>query len=188
MMPAAFTGAPGERHRESLRERGLEAPASEELRARRRFRLDDQVSTTDWHAVERSRRWGTYRWSGPAPTAMIVLPVATAGACEARLQLLNFFGVDLSREVTLAVGGRQVEFTLEAGGGVATRLKARLDGAMEGPLRVEITVARMRCPHFESGSADVRWLGVCVNWIEVAPAGAEATRAGLLRWLPAARR
>jgi GT2 family glycosyltransferase len=173
VMPGRWTGPSGSEHRSNLRGRGLADPPAEELSAARRFALDDQHSTLDWHAVERSDEWGTFRWSGPSPAAMLVLPIRAPRHYAVRLRVLNWFGADLSNEVTLRIRGEPVKFTSRDMAPPSVVLEAEVSTleAPEGPLRVELLAARLRCPYFETdgGSPDTRWLGICVNWIEVEP-------------------
>jgi hypothetical protein len=187
-LPAEWP-APGALHRANLLARAVDQPESKKLLGRRRFTLDDQVSAMDWHPAERSRLWGSYRWSGPAPAATVVLPVEANGSFRLRLRVLNWFKVDLKAEVGLFVAGRPVEFTVERHWGPAAVLRADIEGPRPAPLRVGIQPARMRCPHLEGSSADTRWLGVCVNWVEVGPLPSKrSVREGLLRFLPGVRR
>lgn len=166
-------------YRANLRSRGLaDAPAAP-LAAPRRFSLDDQSSALDWHGVESHPEWGSFRWSGPSPASVIVLPVQAAPETEVTIQVLNWFRADLSTEATLHVNGRPVPFTCHDDGDVAVRLRAIARdnasdaGASEpGPIRIRLDTSVMRCPHFLYGNADERWLGLCVNWVEVAPAAA----------------
>ena len=141
----------------------------------RRFLTDDQDSTLDWHGVERAEEWGTYRWSGPSPTAVLSLPVHVQTPFRIRLQLLNWLGVNIADEVSLLVSGKIVEFTCREMLAPAVCLEANISEPplSAGPLQVQIATARLRCPYFETEgrSPDTRWLGVCVNWIELEPAG-----------------
>jgi hypothetical protein len=182
-LPAVWPGVPGERHRANLIARGVEAPESEDLSSLRRFALDDQLSTMDWHAVEHRPEWGTFRWSGPSPAAMLLLPVRVKRDFQLRLQLLNPFQADLEKELGLVVAGKKVKFRLQAGDAGTVLLSAECGPCQSGPLRIEITCARMRCPHFESGETnpDTRWLGACVNWVEIEPLSSPSYLARALR-------
>lgn len=172
-MPGGAAGPPGGFYHECLRNRGLEDGEVCELTEVRRFSIEDQSSALDWHGVERSEEWGTFRWSGPSPVAVLALPVRVPPRFRLRLQVLNFLQADVPREVTLAVAGQPVAFTWHEAGGPAVLLEAsvKLADAPAGPLRVRIEVARLRCPFFETGGAnqDQRWLGVGVSWIELEP-------------------
>jgi glycosyltransferase involved in cell wall biosynthesis len=172
-MPDAGAVPPGHYYHEFMRNRGLEDAEVCELTETRRFSIEDQTSALDWHAVEPSEKWGPYRWSGPSPIAVCALPVRVPPRFRLRLQVLNWLPADIAGEVKLAVAGRPVAFTCREDGAPAVLLEAvvSLAEAPAGPLRVQIEVARLRCPFFETGGAspDQRWLGVCVSWIELEP-------------------
>lgn len=158
-------------YRANLRSRGLAEADAAPLAERRRFHLDDQASALDWHSPESHDEWGSFRWTGPAPTSAIVLPVQMPARAEITLQVLNWFHADIAAEVSLRVNGRAVTFTSEGDGNPALRLRTVVsnDECEPGAMRIQIETSRMRCPHFVWGTADERWLGVCVNWVEVAP-------------------
>jgi GT2 family glycosyltransferase len=166
---------PGFFHHAYMRARGLEGVDTCELSENRRFMMDDQDSTLDWHGVEQTSDWGTYRWSGPSPTAVLTLPVRVPSGFRICLQLLNWLGVNIADEVGLFVSGEKVEFTCREMQSPAVCLEANLSAPQlsTGPLRVQIS-AKLRCPYLETEgrSSDTRWLGVCVNWIELEPAPA----------------
>jgi glycosyltransferase involved in cell wall biosynthesis len=165
---------PGHYHHVYLRARGLEGVDLSDLLEARRFSVDDQESLLDWHGVERSEEWGSYRWTGPSPAAFLTLPVRAPARFRIHLQLLNWLGVDLASEVSLAVAGQKIEFTCAGTTAPIVELDAVVstpEDSSGGPLRVQIACAHLRCPFFETEgrSPDTRWLGVCVNWIEVEP-------------------
>ncbi len=172
-MPDEWTVPPGFIHRINLSNRGLQDLDIHEVSETRRFSLDDQPSAMDWYGVESMEEWGTFRWSGPSPVTSLMLPVRVPHPFRIRLQLLNWLGVDLASEVALRIAGQKIEFTCEQVSAPAVRLVTGIvaphipaDG-----LRVQINVGRLRCPLFETDGAsqDKRWLGVCVNWVEVEP-------------------
>lgn len=172
-MPDEWERPPGFYYHASMRARGLEDLDTCKLQGKRRFTMDDQESILDWHGVERADEWGTYRWSGPSPMAGLSLPVQVPLRFRIRLQLLNWFGVNIANEVSLYVFGEKVEFNCSEMRSPAVCLEATISVPQPSadPLSVRIAVARLRCPYFETEgrSPDTRWLGVCANWIEVEP-------------------
>ncbi len=172
-MQPAGVASPGHFYHEYMRNRGLEDGEVRELTEVSRFSIEDQSSALEWHGVERSAEWGTFRWSGPSPVAVMVLPVRVPARFRLRLQVLNWLQADIPREVALTIAGRPVAFNCYEEGGPAVLLDALvlLAEPPAGPLRVPIEVARLRCPFFESDGAspDQRWLGVCIAWIELEP-------------------
>ncbi len=171
-MPDDSRVTPGQYHRANLRSRGLLNDEVLPLVGTRRFSMDDQAAAMEWHAIENHADY-SFRWSGPASSSMLVLPVSVPARFRLQLQVLNWLRVDVASEVTLMVGDRPVAFQCNGSGKPVLRLEAMVSGPEEhtGPLRVQIKVTRLRCPFFESGgeSPDQRWLGVCVNWIELEP-------------------
>jgi hypothetical protein len=172
-MPDPATPPPGGYHRANLRSRGLEDGAATPLTGRHRFSLDAQASALDWHGVEAHPEWGTFRWSGPSPVSVIVLPVLASGGTAFTMQALNWFHADVASEVTVSVNDRPVPYTIAGDGDPVLRLHGVIESgtAADGPLRIRLENRVMRCPHFVHGNADERWLGVCINWVELAPAG-----------------
>src|SRR5215471_6607102 len=65
----------GHYHRANLRNRGLEDSELFPLLEAKRFPVTDQASAMEWHAVESCDGWDSFRWSGPSPISVLVLPV-----------------------------------------------------------------------------------------------------------------
>lgn len=170
-MPDAAEAPPRGYYRANLRSRGLDDAEPAVLMARRRFGLEEQTSALDWHGVESHTEWGTFRWTGPSPASLVVLPVRVHGAFALTLQVLNWFEADLAAEMSLTVDGVPMAFTVEAGAHPVAWVRARVPAraAAGHALRIGIDARVMRCPHFLYGNADERWLGICVNWVEVEP-------------------
>jgi glycosyltransferase involved in cell wall biosynthesis len=168
-MPDTANAAPGEHYRQNLRSRGFDDTAIRPLNGPARFTLDDQASALDWHAVERSPDWGSFRWSGPSPVSTIVLPRQTPERFHLSMEVLNWFHADIASELTISIDGAPVSFQLVQGEHPVVRLEADvvLSQPVDGPLRIQLAYAPMRCPYFLHGSADERWLGVCVRWVEL---------------------
>lgn len=172
-MPEQWDAPAGELYRTYMRARGLQTVAVDELREARRFTLEDQESCLDWHGVERFEERGPFRWTGPSPVATASIPVCMAGAFRVRVQILNWLEMDLATDLKMRVGGQRVEFVCREMEKPAVWLEAEVraeSGA--GPLRVQVEVERTRCLYLETEgkSPETRWLGVCVEWIEVEPA------------------
>lgn len=168
-MPAGGAQPPGGRYRANLTNRGLaDIPATPLIQVQR-YSLDEHSSALDWHLVEHHPDWGTFRWSGPSPVTTIVLPVNTTSSFRICIQMLNWLQVDVASEVTISVGGRPLDTTCQTDG-IAMRFEADAP-PQDGPLRIQLRVSQMRCPYFltNRSSPDHRWIGVCVNWVELRP-------------------
>lgn len=172
-MPETAGKPAGHYYRENLRNRGFDAEAVTPLDGPRRFTMDDQASALDWHDGEPHDVFGRFRWSGPSPSTVAVLPVAVPERFRVVITLLNWFHVDLAGEVTLTINGVETPLTWSTGPDpvvIATADVHRTTGH-DGALRIGLTTSTMRCPFFLSNgaSADERWLGVCVHAIELVP-------------------
>jgi glycosyltransferase involved in cell wall biosynthesis len=175
VMPDDPSAAPGQYHRANLMSRGLVNAELSVLLETRRFLPGDQAAAMDWYAVETDPAWGSFRWSGPSPVCTWVLPVLPPPRLRIRIQLLNMLRVNIEREVELTVDGRCVEFSIHGGGDPALVLESTVSVPENcgGSLRVSLRVLKLRCPYFltDGVSYDQRWLGVCVNWLELEPIG-----------------
>jgi len=143
--------------------RGLAQPSPEPLSDPRRFLPQDDFAGLEWHALEHHPELGLLRWSGPSPTASLVLPVSAAGPYVLRLQLLNVFAADLAAALTLRLNGVPTPFTISS----SALLTAH--GPAASPVQIELHCARLFNPFLASDgqNPDQRWLGVCLQSVEL---------------------
>jgi len=170
-LPDISTAVPGGYYRANLRNRGLDDEPSTPLAGRARWTVDTQTSALDWHAPEVHPEWGSFRWTGPSPVSVAILPVQAPARFTITVQMLNWLHVDIASEIRLSIDDAALPFSVHGDGAPAVQLRAAFVGtsAPAAPLRLRIETRRLRCPYFHhnGASADERWLGVCVNWIEL---------------------
>jgi hypothetical protein len=138
-----------------------------------RFSLDDQLAGFEWHLVERLEPWGSLRWSGPSRTSTLELPVLCDRPVAIRIHIVRHMQEDIAKDVELLVNGRRLCSTIETTDAGTTLLSAVLTwdaGApRDQPLRITLVVAKTRRPLDLGINEDRRWLGIAVNWVELAP-------------------
>ncbi len=146
---------PGPRNFQTFR--GLALPTTEPLTGPRRFLPTDDFAGLEWHALEHHPELGPLRWSGPSPTALLVLPVSAPEPYVLRLQLLN------NTPVTLRLNDVSTPFSLSSDGLLTAH------GPAASPIQIELHCARLHNPHLASSgqNPDQRWLGVCLRWLEL---------------------
>jgi glycosyltransferase involved in cell wall biosynthesis len=173
VLPAGTSYPLGHYHYLNLRNRGLEKLELRRLVEPTKFTLEDQPSALEWHGVESVDGRGPFRWSGPSPVALIALPVIAPSRFRLRIVVLNWIGTDFAAEISLCVAGHPVAFACYGSGQPDVTLESEVTALepQSGPLRIQLKVSRLRCPYFETGGAspDMRWLGVCVESVEVVP-------------------
>jgi hypothetical protein len=172
-MPEEASGPRGHYHHMYSRNRGLVKSELRTISGPERFTLEDQPSALEWYGVEHYGGRGPYRWSGPSPVSVIALPVVPPLRFRLRIVVLNWTSADLAAEISLRVFDRPTAFTCHDDGHPAVTLESEVANleAQTGPLRIQLRVAHLRCYHFESGgtNSDTRWLGVCVESVEIVP-------------------
>lgn len=140
------------------------------LEAAERFTLDDQLAGFDFHAVERDETYGSFRWTGPAAESHLEFPVTHPSGMRLRMHIFCHLQEDPLRDIWLSSDGVRLESHVEATADGHWMLTAAIPpGSPDEPLRLAIHVARTIRSIDLGGNQDRRWLGVAVNWIELAP-------------------
>lgn len=195
VIPERVEDAPGALAARNRRIKGV-APrfAPGELRpvaAPTRFALTDQDGPFEWHLEERDERFGAFRWTGPLTTSTIELPVVVDRPLEVGLHLLHVATPDLLRTLRLTVNGQPVPVRLAGTEAGTVMLHASIapggGGAARDHLRLALHLERTARPCDLGPSPDRRWLGVAVNWVEVAPRAPGSRPEGLDPSAPARR-
>jgi len=168
-MPDTTGLAPGALFHRYLRFRGLEAEELVHAPGQTRFHPAPAYQGFEWHEPEDNADWGRICWSGPALESTTVIPIVPSRPFHVRIRILNWFQVSLPDELALCVDGTPAAFSIEPSDSPAAELITELRPSTGQHVRVQFRVSRTRCPHFEwpGRSDDQRWMGVCVNWIEL---------------------
>jgi hypothetical protein len=99
------------------------------------------------------------------------LPVIFDRDLAIRVHILLGVDPDVLRSARLLVNSAPIESTIEPTADQTFLLSgiARADGAQDGNLRISLEVDKTRRFCDIADSSDRRWLGLAVNWLEVAP-------------------
>ena len=144
-----------------------------EIAGPERFFLD-LAAPFEWHELETSERFGTFRWSGPLKQSAFDLPVKTDRDLMIEVHIIDAITPSVLSGLRLLVNGRPVEVEIEATtlGTFLVRAAALSpsNGVADDVLRVTFQVEETLRPcDVRSGSDDRRSLGLAVNWIELTP-------------------
>ena len=147
-----------------LQYRGLETAPKAKNTEQKRFYPDAGFAGLEWHSPEEHPGFGTIRWSGPALEATMVLPVIPPARFKLRIQIRNFFGISLADELRLFVNDDPVAYSIDD-----RQLIVESCPANGETVRIRFACTRTRCPYFEwpGKNEDQRWLGICLNWVEI---------------------
>jgi len=172
-MPGESRAPAGHSFRVNTRFRGLTREEFPPLNQTRRFPADDQGAGLEWYPLEHSTRFGPIRWSGPSMSSTIALPIATPRRCHIRIRLLNLLKAPLAEEVRVLINDQVAAISFEQGPPPVATLSfvAVRESESATALRIRLEVSKLRSPYFHhlGESEDRRWLGVCLNWVEVEP-------------------
>jgi len=133
-----------------------------------RFFLEDEFAGFEWHLDEVHPVHGHFRWSGPATTSAIPLPVRLDRPTRVRLHVVHALDAAI-------LGGAELSFNRRR---IAVTTMALPEGTwvLEGVITPStseddpyfcLVVPRTTRPLDVVGSPDRRWLGLAVNWIEL---------------------
>jgi Glycosyltransferases involved in cell wall biogenesis len=137
-----------------------------------RFDMSGQTMPFEWHSNEASAEHGLFRWTGPSPRATIDLPVIFDRDLVVRIHIVNTLRKDLINRVTLAIHGHPLQVHIHnTGSTYVFEAEARCSevGNSERDFGITIDVGAVHRPIDAGINDDTRWLGVAVNWVEVAP-------------------
>jgi hypothetical protein len=147
------------------------------VQERTRFFLDDQLGGFEWHSPETTERWTSSRWSGPSRVSNLEFSVERNTALSISIHILGHFQRDLATDVQVLANGVKLDATFEPTADRTTLISvtvpaAELEGDLDhqaDPLRLTFHVARTQRPIDVGINDDRRWLGIAVNWVELAP-------------------
>ena len=103
----------------------------------------------------------------------MVLPFATPSSFLLRIRLLNWWNVPVEHEVKVYVNDQLINMECEPSVSPAVTLRSfnPISDHSGKALRIRLEVAKLRSLYFDTDgqSSDRRWLGVCLNWVEIVP-------------------
>jgi hypothetical protein len=138
---------------------------------RTRFDMSGQDMPFEWHALE-VHDDGSLRWTGPLTRATIDLPVVFDRDLAVRIHVVAVMAPDAIDSIKLSIHDHplQVRVAPSEPGFLLETAARRADIAEQGrDFGVTIDVAATKRPSDLGLSADARWLGVAVGWIELEP-------------------
>jgi glycosyltransferase involved in cell wall biosynthesis len=145
-----------------------------EIKARERFFLTDQFAPFEWHEEEHHPKFGSFRWSGPLPRASVDLPVRISSPLAVVVHVIRIIEPRLWETLKLSINESPVAFDTETTAEGTWLLSAVVAPSKHSQgdrgLRVSLEVDKPQRPRDLGINEDGRWLGIAVNWIEVAPA------------------
>lgn len=131
-----------------------------------------------WHGLEEAGKPTAFRWSGPSTTATIELPYRIDRPCEIAVHVVNIIEARLWETVSIAVNGISLPHRRTVSEAGRSLLSVAYDpagaGTIEEPAIVTLTIGHTRRPIDLGINDDRRWLGLAVNWVEIAPLPKEA--------------
>ena len=141
-----------------------------EILDRTRFRLDDQLPGFEWYATEVTDRWGSARWSGPAPASSLEFPIFSNAGMVMRVHVLGHMLEDVAKDLTLLINGNPLGWELEPTPEGTFNIRAVVPASgRDRPLCITLQLARVRRPIDLGLSEDRRSLGLAVSWVDFEP-------------------
>jgi hypothetical protein len=170
-------GVPGQFHKLNRYFKGVGDPYAttelNEITVAKRLFLD-LTAPFEWHEIETSKPFGTFRWSGPLKRSTVDLPVMADRDLMIEVHILDAITPGILSGLRLFVYDRPVEFEIEATalGTFVVRAAALYpsNSFANDFLRLTFQVEETLRPcEVRPGSDDQRSLGLAVNWIEITP-------------------
>jgi hypothetical protein len=146
--------------------------ALQHIDAPTRFDMSGQEMPFEWHPLEVYEN-GSLRWTGPLPRATIDLPIVFDRDLAIRIHIPAVMQPDAVDSITLSIHDNTLQGRIAPvdNGYLLEAVVRRADIAEEGAgFGVTIEVPATLRPFDLGQSSDMRWLGVAVGWIELAPA------------------
>ncbi len=106
--------APGQLYREARQVKGLDRPPLLDVERALKIAPPSCPAALDWYAPEQHPVYGLFRWSGPNPNPLYLLPVRIKGAFYLRLHVIAFADTGLIRTLRIAINDAPSGLTVEA--------------------------------------------------------------------------
>ncbi|MBL8876719.1 MAG: glycosyltransferase [Phycisphaerae bacterium] len=135
------------------------------LVTRSAYTLDNQPGSLEWYPVERSARFGSFRWSGPSSVSTLRFPIDAPPGTVLEIRVVGFNGD--ARAFTLEINGHAAatHTTVESGLHV---VRAEV-GATAGEGRAVSVCFRVPATTPKPGDDDRRPRGVAVHSVTFVP-------------------
>jgi Glycosyl transferase family 2 len=164
LLSRKFKGSHG--HLDALSGTVIEAPVC--------FPCEDEYSAFEWHAVEKPSTADAFRWTGPSTKSVRALPVRMDKGLAIAIRVFAEMKAGLLAAATLRVNGAVAETKIEdlADAGflwAAQICPEQLPDDDRDVMLIEICVPTTHRPLDFGTSADRRWLGLAIGWIEISP-------------------
>jgi hypothetical protein len=132
----------------------------------------DEPGHFQWHGRENHPVQGPFRWTGPSPRAAATLPVLFDRPLSLDICVVNAIEPAALDRLRLTVQDVETPHVRRTDGNGTHILHCDriMPPAEPGPLEIALDVGQTKRPYDVTGSADRRWLGVAVAWVEVCPA------------------
>lgn len=142
---------------------------------RARIDFNSAVPGDGWHVSERSADVGTFRWTGPEPTATLDVALASDRDLRLRFRVLAASSPDVFASLRLTVNDYPLAFERHLDKSGAYLCEARIGREIlaipRGFARLSFQVDHTVTPAaVDATSVDARRLGIAVNWVELEPA------------------
>jgi hypothetical protein len=141
---------------------------------RLRFPRGSELGGFEWHPLEEHPSLGAFRWTGPARTSTIILPVRIDRAIDVSLLLISSITDDTLRTARLDANGIPLDTRFVPGPEGTLLWVGRVDPARmpnddREELRLSITVDSTHRPFDRGFGTDRRWVGLAVGRVELGP-------------------
>ena len=137
-----------------------------------RFQRTGELLGFEWYGVETGLSGEPFRWSGPATTASIVLPLIPDAPFILWIDVVDVLEAAALETLSLSVNGLRLQHVLQPNGSAWRILCAYTppaDAAIAQSILVSFKIARTLRPIDLGRGDDRRWLGLAVGAIELQP-------------------
>lgn len=145
----------------------------QEFSAPLQFMMDALDGPLQWHNVENNPVHGAFRWSGPSRSTSICLPIRPKSHCELKFKVLFFIHAEDADELKILIDGEHAIFETSRNQFGNYIFTVKYDPIRQpdrhGPLTVTFQLPRCYQPHDFNVNADLRYLGLALNTIDVVP-------------------
>jgi hypothetical protein len=106
--------APGQLYREARQSKGLDTPPLRDVETALKIAPTTSPAALDWYPPEEHPVYGRFRWSGPNPNPLYLLPVRIKGAFYIRIHVIAFADAGLVETLRIEMNDVPAALTVEA--------------------------------------------------------------------------